>query len=352
MKNVLCIILLHIYFGNLCYSQKNKITTNNNNKATLLFQNQAPLSIRLNFSIKNIKKNTNDSTYLSSNLYYKNNVAAWDSLPIKLRARGNSRRKKCYYVPLKLKLKKQLTKGTDFEGNKKLKVVLPCLLGPHNNDLVVKEYMAYKLFEIISQVHIKTRLINIELIEDKVGRIKDHNLVGILLEDIDNVSKRLNGNEIKRRIWPLQQDDLASIRYCFFQFLIANTDFSTKYGHNSKLIFVDNKIVPVPYDFDMSGLVDASYAVVSNVQNLELEISNVTQRTYKGYKRHDALFEEIRRELINHKFKIFELVDGLEKYFQSQNQFSKSKDFISDFFEIIEDDKRYEKQIVNRARVN
>ncbi len=45
--------------------------------------------------------------------------------------------------------------------------------------------------------------------------------------------------------------------------MIGNTDYSSAYRHNEKLLFVDGNIMPIPYDFDMSGLVDASYAVVS-----------------------------------------------------------------------------------------
>jgi hypothetical protein len=45
--------------------------------------------------------------------------------------------------------------------------------------------------------------------------------------------------------------------------MIGNNDFSTYAPHNEKLMEVDGKIVPIPYDFDLSGLVNASYAVVS-----------------------------------------------------------------------------------------
>jgi hypothetical protein len=248
---------------------------------------------------------------MASVLYYKNESIVWDSLKIDIRARGNNRRDNCYYVPLRLKLSKSVAKGTPFEDNKKLKLVLPCLIEVNNDDYVIKEYMAYKLYGIVAPVYFKTRLVNIEFIEEKGKRTKSNDLKGILIEDIDNVAKRLNGNEIKRRIMPLEQDDLASIRNSFFQYMIGNTDYSTTYNHNGKLLFVDKKIVPVPYDFDMSGLVDASYAVVSNVQNITLNIESVTERVYKGYKRDPLLFQQVRLEFINNKVKMFCIIDSL-----------------------------------------
>ena len=173
---------------------------------------------------------------------------------------------------------------------------------------------------------------------------------GVLIEDIDNVAKRLHGNEIKRRILPLQQDDVASIRNSFFQYLIANTDFSTTYLHNGKLLFIDKKIIPLPYDFDMSGLVDASYAVVSNIQNITLDITDVKERVYKGYKRDELLFEQVRKEFIDNKFKMFEAIDHLEKYFDDRNQFIIAKRFVTQFFEIIENDNAFKRKILDKAR--
>ena len=291
------------------------------NEPAPLFQANEPFSIKLQLSIKDVKKNTNDSTYQEAMLYFKNKSVAWDSLKIKLRARGNNRRDNCHYVPLKLKFNKSATKATPFKGNKKLKLVLPCLIEANNDDYVIKELMAYKLYEIVTPVHFKTRLVNIEFLEERGKRIKENDMKGFFIEDIDNVAKRLNGNEIKRRILPLQQDDLASIRNSFFQYMIANTDFSTTYNHNGKLLFIDKKIIPVPYDFDMSGLVDATYAVVSNVQNMNLNIEEVTERAYKGYKRNEELFEKVRQEFIANKSKMFETIDNLKQYFQIINGF-------------------------------
>lgn len=346
MKNVFLILLLWV-----CVFPGNQLSAQQTiGETTALFSNQEPLFIKLKLSVKEVKKNTNDSTFLESMLYYKNETAKNDSLKVDLRARGNNRRENCYYAPLKLKLSKSVTKGTLFEGNKKLKLVLPCLIESDNNDYVIKELMAYQLYEIVTPVHYKTRLVNIEFVEEKGKRIITKDLKGILMEDVDNVANRLNGNEIKRRILPLQQDDLASIRNSFFQYLIANTDFSTTYLHNGKLLFIDKKIIPLPYDFDMSGLVDASYAVVSNIQNITLDITDVKERVYKGYKRDELLFEQVRKEFIDNKSKMFETIDHLEKYFNDKDQFVIAKRFVTDFFEIVENDTAFKEKILDQAR--
>ena len=156
-----CFLLFQLFAVQLISAQNDVVGKRQTEPTALLFQDRDPLSLRLFFSTKNLRKNTNDSTYIKSILFFQNKQSSWDSLKIKLRARGNFRRKNCYFVPLKVKLKKSVTKGTQFEGTSNLKLVLPCLLVKNNDDLVIKEYMAYKLFELISTYHFKTRLANI-----------------------------------------------------------------------------------------------------------------------------------------------------------------------------------------------
>ena len=104
MKNFFLILLLwlHVFACNVLTAQE-KI-----GETTTLFSNQEPIFLKLKMSVKNVKKNTNDSTYVESILYYKNEAATYDSLKIDLRARGNNRRENCYYAPLKLKLSKYI----------------------------------------------------------------------------------------------------------------------------------------------------------------------------------------------------------------------------------------------------
>ncbi len=344
-------LLLYIFIGMAAHAQ-DTIHRKPTSAIPGLFHDrlQQPLAIKLKFSAKDLRKNTNDSAYIPSYLSYRKDASVWDSLKIKLRARGNYRRNNCYYVPLKLKLDKPYIEGTMFEGNPKLKIVLPCLTERDNNDLVLKEYMAYKFFEVISPYHFKTRLAIIEFNEEKGSRIRKHNLKAIFIEDMDNVAERHQGRTVTRKVHPLQQDGLTSLQNSFFQFLIGNTDFSTKGQHNEKLLYTDNKYVSIPYDFDMSGLVNASYATISGLENIKASITRVTERVYKGYKRDDHLLQKVRLDYLAHKNEMFAVMDSLKEFFHSNGQFTEAKDFIADFFEIMESDKKFQLSIADRAR--
>lgn len=319
-------------------------------ETTILFKEQAILPIKLGFSNKEMKKETNDSTYLLSKLVFKNGEQ-WDSLDVKIRARGNYRRAHCYFPPLKVKIKKAVAKETIFKGNKELKLVMPCVQSESTMDNVVKEYMAYKIYEVISPFHFKTRMVDIEYVEFRGKKSKVHNIKGFLIEDIDKVAKRENSKKMKRKVHPLEQDDVCATQNDFFQYMIGNTDYSTAYQHNQKLIFTsDFKTVPLPYDFDMSGLVDASYAVVSQVQGEVLSIESVTERLYRGFERDEAVFQEVRKHYLDNKDRVFEVIDGIKPQFDNEREFEIARNFIDEFYKVLIDENKFQNEIVRKGR--
>jgi len=344
-------LIIHIFFFGPIFSQE---TTKKKQPEAVsqLFLEEASLPIKLCYSNKEIKKNTNDSTYIKSSLVYEINEGEWDSLKVELRARGDNRLKNCYFAPIKVSIKKSDAKNTVFEGNKKLKLVLPCLIQRDNNDNVMKEYLAYKFYEIISPYHFKTRLVDISLEEIKGKKVKPHDLRGFLIEDDKNVARRFAGKVYDRDVHPMQQEAIVSVRNAFFQFMIGNTDFSQMYQHNIKLLFVEKNMIPVPYDFDMSGFTNCSYAVVSEIGNEQLAMTSVTQRKYRGFKRGNALLEQVRQEFLSNKSKFEAILSSSSYLFDDERELKTAKEFISGFFAVLANEKKFNSEILNAARVN
>jgi len=320
-------------------------------KENRLFSDDKPLPLELSFSIKEMRKESNDSTYINLPLKYKTTPNDdWNEIPTRLRARGNFRLENCYFPPLKVKIKKKLTKGTLFEGNKTLKMVLPCLKEKDNNDNVIKEYLAYKMYEILSPYHFKTRLLDITLIESRGNKVREHQLKGFFIEDDKKVAKRSNAKVYKNNNHPLNHEPVSSVRNVMFQCMIGNTDFSSAYQHNCKVIYVDTDIIPVPYDFDMSGFVDASYAVVSQIKGESLKMTSVSERLYRGFERENPVFEQVRNEFLEKRQAIVELLDDHELYFENTREFIAAKEYILSFFMILEDEEKFKKTITEKAR--
>ncbi len=315
-----------------------------------LFQSTEALPIKLNYSIRDVRKGTKDSTYINSKLSYLQD-ASWIDIGIGLRSRGNFRKEHCYNPPMKLKLPKEEVKETLFEGHKRLKLVLPCMLLKRSNDDVLKEYLAYKLYEQISPYHFKSRLVHIEFSEQRPKKNIDHWLKGILLEDDKNLARRFNGQLVNRSVHPLQQAALTSIQNDLFQYMIGNTDYSTAYQHNQSLLFIDKTIIPLPYDFDMSGLVDASYAVVSEIPNEPLDITDVKQRRYRGFRRDTALMQQVRSQFLESREVLLAVADSLAGSFDEADQYLKSRKYLESFFEILVSDVSFKKEILDKARM-
>ncbi len=249
-----------------------------------------------------------------------------------------------------MKIKKEDYKGTLFKGNKKLKLVLPCLTERDRNDYVLKEFLAYKLYELVSPYHYKTRLLDITLTEPKGKNFKEHKIKGFFIEDIKKVADRHGGKVLKRNMHPMQQDALCSVQNAFFQFMIGNTDFSTAYQHNEKLLFVNKSSMPVPYDFDMSGLCNTSYSVVSQVGKDVLPITEVTQRVYRGFKRDNEVMLEVKNQFLENKTKMLAIIDAHKVHFENPKAYIRCTAYINDFFDVLANESKYKKEILNRAR--
>lgn len=351
MKNRITPLFYLLFFGLLATLSAQETLTVAEGETTPLFMDEGVLPIRLNYSNMEMKRKTNDSTYLNSVMHYQNKDGSWDSLEIRLRARGNWRMKNCFLTPVKLRIRKAAAKETLFEGNKELKAVLPCSNSDVGNDWVLKEFLAYKMYEIITPYHFKARRLSIDYTDQRGKKGKEYQLEGFFIEDISQVAERVNGKRLKRSVHPLQQDDICSIQNDFFQFLIGNTDYSAAYQHNGKLLFKEGmKAIPVPYDFDMSGLVNTNYAVVSEIQNEKLPISRVTQRLFRGWERDPALYEETRQHYLSKKSEIMDLLKSYESEFNSAKQYEDMYEFVSEFYEVLQDQEAYREKIISLVR--
>ncbi|MDA8758583.1 hypothetical protein N9M69_04360 [Flavobacteriaceae bacterium] len=314
-------------------------------KSDTLFSNQTPLKVQLSYSNKDLNLKTNDSTFIQSSLvFFEKNE--FKEIPVSLRARGNFRRKNCFFTPIKMKVKKSAAAETIFSGNTSLKMVLPCKNEKDNNDNIIKEFIAYKIYEIVSPYYFKTRRLEVDLNDKTHKEEKKYNLNGFLIEDDDKLAKRFGGKIVKRKIPSMAMDHFNSVNLSFFNYLIGNTDFSSSQQHNGKLLYYEKKIIPIPYDFDLTGWVNPSYGKgVINRLGYQTE-----KRKYIGFNRDRALFEEVRNHFKASKEDIFTLVNSFQTDFDYRYEFDAMLDYLKDFYRILESDKLFKRLIVSQAR--
>jgi hypothetical protein len=309
---------------------------------------------RINISIKQIKdakKDSKDTSWFSDKLYLRNSSGSYDSIKIDLKGRGYFRLRECYFPPLWIKIKKKAAKGTVFERNKKLKLVLPCNAYKADNTLILREYICYKLGEVITPYAFKTRLVNVNITEKSGKRDRNYQVKGILIEDLEKTAKRLNA-EPKEELSVLAPalEDTNALRFYMFEFLISNTDWSTTGQHNTKLILTRNKnYISIPYDFDLSGVVDAPYAFVSLAGGSELPIENVKQRLYRGYCRAPGVTQYVRQEILAKEAELLSVPDQLKGELDDK-VISGIKRYLKEFFDILKNDYLFRTKVIEQCR--
>jgi hypothetical protein len=188
-------------------------------------------------------------------------------------------------------------------------------------------------------------MLDITLVE-KGKRQKISHINGFFIEDDDVLADRLNARIVdETKLNPMQLEDTSALRFDLFQYMIANADFSTTFFHNIKVVRTQKDYyVPVPYDFDMSGVVDAPYATVDPKWGTK----SVRERVYKGYCRNDKVAEAVRQEFIGRENEIHNVID--QQKLLTPRETENLKKYIGDFFSILKSDRDYNDFIAAKCR--
>ena len=215
-----------------------------------------------------------------------------ESHPIRLSARGLSRRTGgiCDFPPLRVEFAQPPAATSLFQGQRRLKLVTHCKSSAGHQQHVLMEYSAYRLLNQLTPLSHKVRLATVDYAEPS-GKVSISRW-GFFIEDLDDLARRngLSEARVGNRISASQLDPAHAARTALFMYMVGNLDWSMRAGpqgegccHNSRLLSGGAALVPVAYDFDYSGLVDAPYAVPPE----QVRVRNVRQRKYMGYCRHN-----------------------------------------------------------------
>jgi len=275
-------------------------------------------------------------------------------LEVSIRTRGHFRREFCQLPPLQLNFKKSEVKGTLFAGQDKLKLVAPCKDGEKYQQLVILEYLAYRTLEILTDHSFATRLVRLSYV-DRDEKLEPWTDVVYVIEDDSDMAKRLGLDRLK----------LESVRYAsldhpktavvqLFQFLIANNDYSVLKRrrdddccHNIQVLgYKDSEAgrVPVPFDFDMSGLVNAGYAAPPS----QVPVRDVRERYFYGLCQPAEIFDEAIAHVQSKRGEIFALFAESAELDEKSRE--KSLEYIEEFYSILDSPKRMEQHVYSHCR--
>ncbi len=267
---------------------------------------------------------------------------------VQVAARGKFRRGYCRIPPIMINFRN--TSPSKFNSLGKLKLVIACGAGAGDEELLFKEYLVYKLYNLLEPKSFRVRLLKVSYTDTR-GRVKPFTQHAFLIEDDADLARR-NGCKKKEHGQVLTEatNRETMTMVALFEYMIGNTDWSVPNNHNIKLIFDrndENQVpYPVPYDFDYCGLVNAAYAVPNEIIGTE----KVTERVYRGFPRS---IDEIQAKLAIFRSKKAQLLSVINNFDMLSDKVKKGMvAYLEEFFEEIEKPGLVKTIFVDNARRN
>ena len=252
--------------------------------AQSIFRDATPLELTLTTNLRDLvrERDSTELRWFGAEMSYTDEKGVARRVPTELRARGHFRRqaRNCAFPPIFIRASKTARDSSILQGNPRLKIVTPCRPTAEDyQQYILLEYLMYRTYSVLQEVHHRTRLANITY-KDSTDRVKPIVVTAFFLEIEEEVADehKLKFSETMGALFA-DVDSTALDRISIFQYWIGNTDWSLAGLHNIELFRKpDGDYIPVAYDFDWSGAVNARYSF----PNPTLGIRTVRERLHRG----------------------------------------------------------------------
>jgi hypothetical protein len=279
------------------------------------------------------------------------------TVDVVLRTRGKFRLlpKTCAFPPLRLDFRKSETDGTLFEGQSRLKLVTHCQdKRAEYEQFVLQEYLIYRIYALFTPRSFRVRLARVTYVDGE-GKREPITRYGFFIEPDAAVAVRNGWEVLQVPVVPpeqMRQEDL--VRFEVFQYFIGNTDWEPFQPakdaefccHNAVLIgsLFDDLAVPVPYDFDWSGVISAPYARPQPI----LGIRSVRERRYWGVCRPREQLDAVFPEFLARREAIYALVRSQPDL--DPGRMERMLEYFDDFYGIIGDARKVTREMEDQCR--
>ncbi len=291
------------------------------------------LDITIETDLTELIHNRRRDDYQPAVLTYKNKDGSMARQNIEVVPRGKYRRRICDFPPVKIKFSKKELLAAGLKKHNNLKLSTHCLEDKNaGNYNVFKEYLTYKFYNELTPKSFRVQLVRITYVDalKQMSKIKRY---GFIIEDDEELAERLGGT-LCDQINPGAEtvSDFDETLMAVFEYMIGNEDWNMAMVRNLKMIEPGegSKIIPVAYDFDFSGVVNASYAVPIS----ELGQRHIKDRDYLGFEAEPAVMEQVfahmreKKAIIYHTLSQFKLLPEQERL--------KIKDYLESFYQVID----------------
>ena len=251
-----------------------------------LFQTDDVLELTLYADFNRIRRrDRGEDTEERPALVYVDGERSEATLELKIQTRGNWRResRNCAFPPLWLDFDRddEALVGTVFEGQNRLKLYVTCRPGRDDyEEYIYTEYVIYPAYNVLTDLSFRARPARVTYV-DTSGSDDTFTGNAFILEHKSQMAARNEAVPIElQQLHPgvIYQESAAIVE--LFNYAIGMTDYTAVFMHNVEPIRrMDGALIPVSYDFDWSGTVNARYAE----PDPSLSIRNVRERIFQGF---------------------------------------------------------------------
>ena len=310
------------------------------------FSDELVINMTLSVDMKNLLAAKRDTNYVAASVSCVFPDSSSIKENIRIKPKGDFRRKNCNIASLQLDFKN--VSSPLLSPLKKLKLIGGCSRSSGDEQLLLKEYLVYKLYNLFTDMSFRVRLLNVTY-QDTREKMKPYTQYAFLIEDIDELAKRNQCRKRDKGAFQTEQTDRKQMTLVtIFQYMIGNTDWSVPTRHNIRLITPKNDSMAHPFviahDFDYTGFVNASYAIPPEM----FETTKITERVYRGFPRSKEELQEAVNIFLAKESQVksiiadFKLLNAGEK--------KEALRYIDEFYEIAKNKKQYEYEFIDKAR--
>ena len=268
-----------------------------------------------------------------------------DTIPVKLGTRGNFRlmKRNCSFVPIRIEFPEDKVQGTVFEAQDSLKLGTHCQNAKEYEQYTMREYLTYRIFNLFTPRSFRARLAKGTYVDSVSGKTVAAKYA-LFIESDNDVARRMEGREAalpNALFKDLDSDTLTQMM--LFEYMIGNTDYSIVRLHNVRLIKGPARSIlyPVPYDWDISGLVNPPYAIPDR----RLPIKTVLERMYRGPCQTAEQWEPLLLKFRAKKAEVLALFDSIPDLEQGNRR--QSKAYLEEFFSTISKPSSFKHDLVD-----
>jgi hypothetical protein len=314
-KSILPLVLIFIFMVP-AHGQKEKPSNDPAVKEDTLrknfgiFSSDDLLEISIHFNLSSYQKKNLNGGSLNGVLTFKPGKPDSLSKNIVIKTRGAFRLEKCSFAPMEINFRKSLFAYPDSGKIKKLKLVTHCQSGVKYDEFVLREYLVYKLYNVLTDSSFKVRLLRVNYIDTEKKR-KPLIQYGIFIEPKSLLASRNHSVEVEsmnltqNHIQPEIMDRVA-----IFNYMVANWDWAVQSLHNilvlKSLSYSASGLgIAVPFDFDLTGIVDPDY----NLPPPEKGLTSNRDRLYMGVCRDESAYRKALEEFVEKKDEFYRVIN-------------------------------------------